>query len=193
MTTLSVIVDWSGPFASIQDAKAAAADWDIGEVVYLATGKCRGQKISRLQYIGISSDPRSRFNKNHHRLPEITRAFGIWVGEIVSHGVAGRPSKRRPIRHSIAVDRAEWTLAYFLELPLNKRKRRKPPPQSIALFNRWYKPDFDTRRTKRGHPKWPDFIEYDEDYELASIVFFGAPPRRKRLTKESIQALAVVG
>ena len=193
MTTLSLIADWSGPFTSIDDAKAAVREYDLGEVVYLATGKRRYQRRSGLQYVGISSDGGSRFNKAHHRLPEVTRSFGIWVGEIISHGIAGRRRKRHPIRHSVAVDRAEWTMAYFLALPLNIRKRKKPPPESVVLLNRWYKPDFDTRRSRRGHPDWPDFIEYDADYELASVVFFGAPPRRRRLTGSEIEALARAG
>jgi hypothetical protein len=156
-TTFALIADWSGPFASMSVARDAAIDNDLGEVLYLATGR---------------------------------RAYQ-WIGEIASHGVAGRRGAKHPVQHTVAVDRAEWALAYFLALTLNKRKRRKPPPESLVLVNRWFAPDLKTRRIKRGHPDWPDFIEYDHDDATALIQWFGAPPRRRRLSGRDISDLAL--
>ena len=42
MATVALIVDWCGPFASIEKAKEAAKGFD--EVLYLATGKIAYQR-----------------------------------------------------------------------------------------------------------------------------------------------------
>jgi len=193
--TIAAVVDWSGPFYAIDEAKAAVREHELGEVVYLALGKRSRQHKPRMQYVGISSDSETRFNKHHHKLPEISREFRIWVGEVVSQAVAGRRAARHPVKHTVAIDRAEWTLAYFLALPLNERKRRKPPPEAIVLFNRWFRDDFETRRYKRPHRDWPDLIEFCHENEgdgSAAIVWFGSPPRRKHLSKSEVTELAEI-
>jgi hypothetical protein len=191
MATLSLIIDWCGPFPSIVRANEAANNFNLREVLYLATGQRAYQRKGTMQYVGISNDPKSRFNGNHHTLPEIKRNFGIWIGEIVSHGIAGRRAHNQPVMHSLAVERAEWAIAYFLALPLNQRKRRKPPPGAIILINRWFQTDFETRRNHRGHHDWPDFIEFEPDYDVARLQWFGAPGRMKRYNESEIRSLAI--
>src|SRR6266545_3585189 len=105
----------------------------LGEAIYLASGSRKRQKGSGLQYVGISNDPRSRFSGQHHKLPEITRNFAVWVGLVVSQARSGRRGKSRSLRHSTMVDRAEWAMAYLLMLPLNVRKRAKPPPEPLTV------------------------------------------------------------
>ena len=191
MATVALIVDWCGPFASIEDAKGAARDFQLGEVLYLATGKRRYQRHSTMQYVGISNDPESRFTKNHHRLPELTKSFALWIGEISSHGIAGRRAQRHPVAHGRAVELAEWALAYFLALPLNVKKRKTPPPESVMLMNRWFRDDFETKRVQRGHKEWPDFIEFEPAYDFARIQWFGSPGRSRRFSEAGIKALAI--
>jgi hypothetical protein len=164
----------------------------LAEVLYLAIGKRAYQRETDMQYVGISNDAHSRFNNNHKKLPLVTKSIGIWIGEVVSHAIAGRRASRQPIKHSVAVELTEWGLAYFLALHLNERKRRNHPRQSFVLVNRWFKPDFDTRRVKRGHENWPDLIEYehpDEGDGGATIVWFGSPGKRRRLSETAVSAL----
>lgn len=191
MTTLALIADWCGPFASIEEARAAAKKFELAEVLYFATGKRAYQRKSTLQYVGISNDPQSRLSNQHHKLPEIKTNFSVWIGEISSHAVAGRKAKIHPVAHSQAVEAVEWALAYFLALPLNKKKRRRPPPRGLIVISRWFQADFDTPRTHRGHKDWPDYIEFEPDYGTARIQWFGRPGRSKRLSEADIQALAI--
>ena len=142
LTTIALIVDWYGPYPKIEDAKKAAEEF--GEVLYLATGKRAYQRTASMQYVGISTDPKWRLNNNHHKLPEITKNFGIWLGEIGSQSLAGRRPQGHPTMHSKPVDLAEWVLAYFLQLPLNVRKRKNPPSDPVILISRWFKSDFET-------------------------------------------------
>lgn len=185
--TVAIAVDWFGPFSSIDDARSAARTHEIEEAVYLALGCCGRQRRGRMQYVGVSGDAASRFNGQHQKLPGITRNFRLWVGEVASHAVAG-PKK---LKRSVAVEAAEWAMAYFLELPLNVRKRAKAPNRSLILINRWFRPDLKTRRSHRGHEDWPDFIEYehpDDDRDgSATLVWFGG--RRERLSSTEVDDL----
>jgi hypothetical protein len=134
MVTIALIVDWYGPYVTIEKAKQAAAEF--GEVLYMAVGKRRYQcaATARMRYVGISTDPKSRISTGHHKLPEITRDFGVWFGEIGSQSIAGRKSRNHPVRHSRAIALAEWVLAYFLKLPLNEKKRKNPPNEAVILI-----------------------------------------------------------
>ncbi len=188
--SIAIVVDWSGPFRTIKAAKEAAKEF--GEVLYFATGKRAYQRETDLQYVGISVDGSSRFNSYHKNLPLIKKSMGIWIGEVVSHAVAGRRAAKHPVKHSVVVELAEWGLAYFLELHLNDRKRSNAPPQSFVLVNRWFRTDFETRRVHRGHENWPDLIEYehpDDGDGGAVIVWFGSPGRRDRLSGPEVTAL----
>jgi hypothetical protein len=194
MATLALIVNWHGPFKSIIEAKESTHKNNLKEVLYLATGKCKYERLSKMQYVGISNNLKSRFNDQTHPIScDIRKEMRIWIGLIVSHGVAGRKAAAHPAAHSLGVETAEWALAYFLKLPLNTKKRRKPPPRALVLLNRWYKDDFATRwLNKKNHTQdWPDFIEYDPAYASATLQWFGAPPRRKRYEEGAIHALAL--
>jgi len=191
MVMLSLIVDWSGPFDSMGAAQEAATKYELGEVLYLATGKLVRQRISHIQYVGIAGNLKKRFDDQNHHIVNVTRDCKIWIGEISSHSVAGRKSKSHPVKHSLAVYRAEWLIAYFLKLPLNSSKRKRPPPGSLVVFSRWFHRDFEERYANRPHPEWPDFIEYDHDYDHAQLAWFGSPARRERLSKSEIEALAL--
>jgi hypothetical protein len=146
-----------------------------------------------LQYVGISGDINQRFKDPKHAIRSIRRNLTVWVGEVVSHAVAGRRKERHPVKHSVSVEYAEWALAYFLALPLNKKKRKKPPPESIIVLNRWFGRDFASRKIHRGHSNWPDLVEYDQDTASAFRVWFGAPGRRERLSKQEIKDLSLQG
>jgi hypothetical protein len=189
---LAIVIDWSGPFQSVDVAKKIAAEFELGEVLYLATGQRLYQRQDSLQYVGLSSNLKNRFNDPTHKIStDVNKNLKIWVGEIVSHARAGRRLSRHPVAHSVGVELAEWMLAYFLALHLNVKKRKKTPRESAVLLNRWFKSDFETRRRQRPHPEWPDFMDYDTDYQSASLVWFGAPPRRRTFSSAEIRNLAL--
>lgn len=189
MGSVAIVVDWMGPFASIDQARSYSSDKGLGEVIYFALGRTRYQRSTRLQYIGISNNGSSRFTGQHRTLPEIRGNFALWIGVVASHGVTGR-DKRRPIRHSLTINLAEWMLAYFLGLPLNVRKRRRPPNRSAVLINRWFQIDAEKRRVQRAHSDWPDYIEYEKDARFARLQWFGTPGKHKRLSEQDIANLS---
>ena len=154
MTHVAIIVDWSGPYMSISEAKAAARDYEDG--LYMAIGKKKYQKKPRqLQYVGIADELSSRVHTAHPKLPYLPE-LELWLGEIASTGIPG-PKKKKV---DPCLDLAEWALAYFLELPLNDRKRHHPPPRPVTVLNRWWYPDHETKRSRRPHSDWPDLVEY---------------------------------
>lgn len=184
---IAIVVDWYGPFSSFDEAANKLSGYGLDEGLYLAIGKRKGQRQKRLQYVGISQDVKDRIDpRKHHRLKFITRDLYLWVGEVASHAVAGRPRDRQPVAHSITVNLAEWCLAYFFRLPLNKKKRNNPPPRPVILINRWFQTDFETPRRQRGHRDWVDYIEYDPEYfdGGAKVISFRAPGRRYYTRKE---------
>lgn len=192
--TYALVVDWSGPFDSIDACRNAAKEYAVGECLYMAAGMRRYQRTSSLQYVGLSTDPESRFTNQHHKLPEVTRNFKVWIGQVVSHSIAGRRAQHQPSSHSVAVGLAEWMLAYFLQLPLNVQKRANPPPDSAVLLNRWFNPDFATRRKQRVYDDWPDFLEFEIDPhngEVFAQLNWFATRQRTRLSHAEVLQLAI--
>jgi len=120
-------------------------------------GKQKYQRSTSIQYIGISSSNLcQRLKEDHSKLRLITRARKIWLGEVASVGISGPKQKRT----DFLLDLVEWAHAFFLELPLNERKRLTPPSRAITVVNRWWGTDFFTPKRKRPHTDWPIVIDY---------------------------------
>ena len=184
------MIDWYGPFVSVADAKKACREWGGGEVLYLATGKRRYQRSTGLQYVGISTDANSRFNDKNHKISiEVTRGLNVWIGYVVSHGIAGRREAGAVVAHSRAVEQAERMLAYLMRMPLNEKKRRRPPRESSILVNRWFNAKTEVRRSHRGHLDWPDYLDFDRENGSASLAWFGQI-RREKFSEAEILDLA---
>lgn len=167
MKTIVSVIDWVGPY-SWSEAASASADYEDG--VYLAIGKTKRQRYSRLQYIGLASNLSSRINGYHHKLEKITRDLEIWLGEVVSPRT---PGKKLKVTDRM-LDLSEWAHAYFLQLPLCERKTANPPDGAITVYNRWWnKRSDDTPCKKRPHKDWPDFIEFIGPEYDAKTVWFG--------------------
>jgi len=166
MKSVVAVIDWYGPYDK-ENAQRAASDFDDG--IYLALGKQAYEREVQMQYVGLASDLASRINGYHHKLPEITRDLEIWLGEVVSPRTPGRKIKVT----DRMLDLSEWSHAYFLQLPLNQRKKTNPPDLPITVYNRWWKTDFETPRRHHPHGGWPDLIEYLGDGYDAKLVWFG--------------------
>jgi hypothetical protein len=189
--TLALMIDWYGPLKSVGAAKNTAKEWGAGEVLYLATGRRRYQRTSGLQYVGISNDISNRFNDPKHKITTAVVAdLSIWIGFVVSHAAAGRRAGGSTVAHSRGVEQAEWVVAYFMAMPLNRKKRRQPPKESSILVNRWFNAKTEERRAHRGHAAWPDFIEYDKERDTAALAWFGMP-KRKTYSAAEIGCLAL--
>ena len=187
-TAIALIVDWVGPFDTVEGASNSAGD---DEIIYLAIGKTARKHRKLLQYVGIANVGNQRLTVGHHRLGEIERELELWIGFIASHSKAGRRGVKDPKKHRVELELAESGLAYFLQLPLNIQKRKTVPRYSFVILNRWFKKD-KTRWKKRAHPDWPNLLEYDDagDTPSAAKVWFGAPSKVRRLSADEIDALA---
>jgi hypothetical protein len=166
MKPVVAVVEWYGPYSD-DEARSASFDYDDG--VYVVLGKTKYGRASHVQYIGLASDLRARINGYHHKLPLVTRDRGIWLGEVVSPRTPGRKIKVT----DRMLDLVEWAHAYFLQLPLNERKKVNPPSHPITVYNRWWHRDFKTPYKQRPHRDWPDIIDFlGNDYD-AKLVWFG--------------------
>lgn len=180
MKPVVAVIEWNGPY-TLEEARVASFDYADG--IYLALGKAKNQRSSRLQYVGLASDLPSRLNGYHHKLPLITRDREIWLGEVVSLRTPGRKIKVT----DRMLDLSEWAHAYFLQLPLNDKKKARPPDRAITVYNRWWRKDFETPYKRRPHRAWPDIIDYvDPEYD-AKLIWFGGQQLVQEVTafKES--------
>ena len=166
MKPAMAVVDWYGPY-TLEDARTATLDF--GDGIYMATGARKYQRIVQPQYVGIASNLSKRLKHDHHKLSQIARKQVLWLGEIATPRRSGRKIKGT----DKMLDLAEWAHVYFLQLPLNERKKEQPPDYPITVYNRWWRQDYDTPYRRRPHRQWPDIIDFlDCDYP-ARIVWFG--------------------
>lgn len=167
MKTLTAIIEWFGPY-TIEEAKSASK-FDYEDGLYLIIGKAKYERSPHLQYIGIAKNLGTRLNGVHHKIPEVTREQSIWLGEVVSPRTPGKKIKVT----DRMLDLAEWAHAYFLQLPLNTKKKNAPPDRPILVYNRWWQKDYETQYLKRPHREWPDIIDYCGPEYNAKVVWFG--------------------
>jgi hypothetical protein len=102
-------------------------------------------------------------------LPLINRGRRIWLGEVISPRT---PGKKMKVTDRM-LDLAEWAHAYFLQLPLNDRKKATPPDFPITVYNRWWHSDLETPYLRRPHIDWPDIIDFLGMEYQAKLVWFG--------------------
>lgn len=172
---VSIIIDWYGPY-NLEDAiKYSKKDYADG--LYMAIGKIKNQKsLSKLQYIGISQELFNRLGRNHHKIKKLSQECEIWLGEVGSYGIPGKKEKVTDTQ----LDLAEWLHVYFLNLPLNSKKKKNPPSQFATVLNRWWFTDYETLRKKRPHCDWPDIIDFMGFEYGAKIVWFGGRAKKIR-------------
>ena len=170
MKHVTVVIDWYGPYSSIPEARKAARN-DYGDGLYMAVGKIKHQRgYKKLQYIGLSSTLAVRLSNGHKKLKLVSQKFELWMGEVGSTGIPGKKAQVT----NVQLDLAEWAHSYFLELPLNNKKRRKPPKHPVTVLNRWWQSDYETKWRKRPHRDWPDIIDFwGVDYG-ARLGWFGS-------------------
>lgn len=152
---IAAIVDWYGPYNSLEDARSEARS-DYGEGIYMLIGRKKNQKWTRIQYIGVAKDISTRLHNNHEKAKTLTQEIEIWLGEIASTGIPGLKQKKL----NQQIDLVEWAHAYFLDLDCNCKKTVTPPDRPVTVINRWWKKDYTTPYWKRPHDEWPDVIDF---------------------------------
>ncbi|MBX9401525.1 hypothetical protein K4L06_09385 [Lysobacter sp. BMK333-48F3] len=174
MKSIVSVVDWYGPY-TLEQARQAAVDFDDG--IYLAIGKQKWKHKVRMQYVGLASSLPARLNGAHHKLPLINRDLKIWLGEVAS---PRSPGKKVKVTDRM-LDLTEWAHCYFLQLPLNAKKKARPPDRAIMVYNRWWKTDGETACRQRPNRAWPDLIDYLGQEYPAKLVWFGGRQRVDRV------------
>jgi hypothetical protein len=171
---LVVGIDWYGPF-TLDEARQKAKAYGQGGL-YICVGKLKGQHHRRIQYVGKSNHGLySRLQKDHHKLSLVSRQRLLWAGVIATGNVPGKKKLLTPQ----ALQLAEWAIAKFMELPLNGKLRKSPPPRPVSVLSRWWKTDLDSPRYQRPHPEWPDLIDYLGPEYRTRLVWFGSPGRQR--------------
>ncbi|PPC97975.1 MAG: hypothetical protein CTY35_06480 [Methylotenera sp.] len=167
MKPVVALIEWFGPYGLEAARNASKFDYDDG--LYIVIGKQKNERKSHVQYIGLASDLCARLNGVHHAIPLVTREFEIWLGEVVSPRTPGRKIKTT----DRMLDLAEWSHAYFMQLPINSKKRSAPPDRPITVYNRWWQTNFEVPHKKRPHHEWPDLIDFFGSEYQAKLVWFG--------------------
>ncbi len=153
----AVIIDWYGPYKSVEKLKQEANSC-IGRK-WLYAGFSSSPQGMNPMYIGLSTNPSSRFNA-HHKLPKINGAH-LYLGEIRSAFKSGPRTTKTPTEH-LATENA---LIYFLKPQLNERSL-KVPKDCVSIFSRffgknnWYKP----KPTPPGFPELIAYNSYSEEW-----------------------------
>ncbi len=166
MAALSVTVDWYGPYDSIQSAQEAARE-EFDNGLYIGIGKSKWDREVAIQYIGIAESLASRVGERHKKLSLIVRDLEIWLGEVSSFG---KPGRRRNASIPAHLDLAEWAFIYFLDLPLNDRKKVRHPYAPVTVHSRWYDIQYNLREAP-PHPDFPIMIDFIGKEDGAKIQF----------------------
>lgn len=152
--TQAIVVDWFEPLRGVEEARHAITNAGFEDGLYMLIGRIRYQKKrGELKYIGIAKTLLNRVRSQHPAISVLTQECTLWLGEVSSIG----RYQRKPL------ESAERAHIYFLQLPLNKRKKKNPPPEPVTVLNRWWGKDQDPSVRRRNRPDrgWPDVIDYD--------------------------------
>ena len=124
-------------------------------------------KHNRINYIGLTRSPSSRFH-NHPKIEEEGN-IRFYVGVIVSQGVSGKRSKKtRP-----DLDICEHVLIATLKPELNTHRKKQNFSDCVSIFSRFFEPyedaDGDWRSTQKL-AKFPEFIGYNSWSESLKVL-----------------------
>lgn len=150
MLHTTIKIHWYGPYGE-DDLN----ELDGGNGLYLFTGKKKYQRSdSAIQYFGITEQSyKGRFNQ-HHKLNEISRDLGVWLGEI-----------SYPNEHNRShLETAESIMVYFWQPELNDKKKYTPP-NPTTVISHWFTRDGKPRKNQLSiYRNLPDVIAWDGEY-----------------------------
>lgn len=148
---VSVIVDWYGPFETVDTFKAELRQWDKGvRTLYMALGS-----HNRIRYVGLTETPYSRFNNHPKVMDENNRRF--YAGQIVTQGISGRRRSKRAPDLSLT----EHASIAYLAPELNKQLKAKDLPDCVCVYSRFFSlDDYETQIWPLPENKFPPVIAY---------------------------------
>ncbi|MBY6155713.1 hypothetical protein KUV47_21025 [Vannielia litorea] len=151
---IAVILDWYGPYKDLKKLTKVARAWGRDKTVYLATemGDLSDPNL-KINYIGLSIDPESRFRR--HPALENDGNGHFYIAEITTSGIPGRRSRKTPPD----LHAAEGALISALQPALNKR-RKGTPSDCVVVYSRFFgkKNEYKAKPT----PKWfPAVVAYN--------------------------------
>lgn len=151
-------ISWRGPFTL---AEVNASEYQNG--LYFFVGKRPYERVSTIQYIGITEGLFKNRFKKHHKLTQVTRELSIWLGHVDFPSTFTRNQ----------FDVAEKILLYFWQPELNE-KLRVSIPKPTAVISTWHKQNGDVRINKRKElaPLY-DVISWNgEHWRLGNLKMF---------------------
>lgn len=165
----AIQVDWFGPFDDEGAAKQFAERRKLSTGLYVKIGKRpRQQGSARLKYIGISTRLTARLTPYHHKLPLITVATKIWVGEAGSFGLP----KEKDYKGNRALKLAEWLHASYVKksssreaFSLSEQSTKGVTRDPATVINHWRDVRRESEEPYAGLKKAPhDWRPYIIDY-----------------------------
>ena len=150
---IAVIVEWYGPYDSLEDLKNAVKDEWEGKwrTLYMALADW-----NKYQYVGLTEYPLNRFNSHIYLNREDNKTF--YIGHIVTQGITGPRNGGQPPDLKLA----ERALIRFLQPVLNTDKKDKDPEDFISIFSYFYDPENDDFASN-PLPKFPKVLAYNPD------------------------------
>ncbi len=128
---VAVIVDWYGPYNSLDGFTCAMKKWPENErTLYMALGP-----YNRIHYIGMTESPHYR-PYQHQQLQEPENKT-FYTGNIVTRGISGR----RGQTHAPDLTIAEHILIWKMQPKLNIALINNPPDDCVSVFSRFFKID----------------------------------------------------
>lgn len=126
---LAAIIDWYGPYRSLDALRQIANQCGEGRWVYMAFSETA--RSGSVRYIGETTSTSSRF-RQHHKLVKVDNPL-FFLGEITSQGVSGRRRSSKPTDLRVV----ENALIYILQPDLNERNK-SCPSDCISIYSRFF-------------------------------------------------------
>ncbi|MBU2935084.1 MULTISPECIES: hypothetical protein [Pacificibacter] len=152
---IAIIVEWYGPYTSLQDFKKEASAWGKGSrTLYMGISNGDAPSTSTINYIGLSTSPSSRFGGHPKMKDPINNTY--YLGEIATAGLSGRRTRKTPTDLHIA----EGALIYKLQPKLNVSRKSALPEDCVVIYSRFW--DRNDGITPMPTPDFfPELIAYN--------------------------------
>lgn len=146
----TVILNWSGPYTF----EEVLWGTDLSNGLYLMTGKRAYERISTIQYCGITERRFAQRIKEHHKIDEIKRDRRFWLAQIEYPQTFDRE----------VLEMTEKIIVWTWQLPLNEKKKYTPP-QPTTILNFWFKRDRTPRINQLEiYRNFSDVLSWDRNY-----------------------------
>jgi hypothetical protein len=146
----TIILNWFGPYTF----EEVLSDKESGNGLYLATGKRAYERVSKIQYCGITERGFAKRLKTHHKVNQITNDREFWLGKI-----------EYPQNHNREIlEVAEKIIVWTWQLPLNEKKKDTPSkPTTIIHF--WFNREGLPRKNQlKIYKDFKDVLSWDGEY-----------------------------